>query len=316
LVNRERLSSVCWTLAGAAVLAVWAPLGIFLRHEATKGWTSEKVWQALEATLPAGSTRTEVQGWLDSQGFPYGVTTPERSGSWMARSAGLNAQDVGVQINAGVPDPNVDWGDLGGTGRISLTFFFDKQDKLLADKLSGRTAVMVVFREEGSSSLAGLVPLWWLLTCALCVICCRFVFVVWRRQIKDRFPIRKLRWVTPRRLAVCLLVVALACIAFQFIYSDLERRGPFWDKYQQIQPGMLQKEIEAFLGPPVRDIEYGGIGADQECTWKAGAQRIVVDFNVTTVRRDWEYGAIRKYFYPRSTWEKLRDVCGFARSGW
>jgi hypothetical protein len=30
-----------------------------------------------------------------------------------------------------VPDANVDWGDLGIEGKIHITFFFDKEDKLL-----------------------------------------------------------------------------------------------------------------------------------------------------------------------------------------
>jgi hypothetical protein len=297
-------------------------LGIFLRNQATKGWTPEKLEQTLDAALPAGSMRTQVQDWLDSHEFRYGLTTPQKSGPWMARAAGLKLEDVGVEIRAGVPDVNVDWGDLGDTGWINVTFFFDKEDKLLADQLSGRTASVMVFRETGTSrtwkgwSGAWLLHLWWVLTCVLCVICCGFVVAVWRSHIKARLQIRKLRWATPRRLAGCLLIVAVACIALVFIYSELERRGPFWDKFMQIQPGMTQEEIEAFLGPPVIDIDMGGGFSDHECTWKAGAQRIIVDFNVTTARRDWQYGAIRKYFYPRTMWEKLRDWCNFARSRW
>src|SRR5262249_43602395 len=36
---------------------------------------------------------------------------------------------------------------------------------------------------------------------------------------------------THRRLLVCLSL-ATACTLFLFFYSDLRRRGPFWDKYQ------------------------------------------------------------------------------------
>jgi hypothetical protein len=282
------------------VLVLWATLTVFLRYEATKGWTPEKVEQAIDEELPAGSPRERVQGWLDSRQFPNNLSTPEKSGPWTVEAAGLKPRDVAVEIQASVPTPNVDWGDLGGTGRMGVSFFFDKGDKLL-----GHTTTAFVERRRIWSSWKWLLLAWWLLTTSLLILSGRAAFLVWQQGVKDRLPFRRPAWATRRRAFLCLLIGVSTSVTIWFVYSDLKRRGPYWEKYQQVQYGMTQKEIEAILGPPARELDWGGIGADHDCTWEEGSQSIDVEFNA--VGSDGEYGARRKRFFPRSAWEKLRD---------
>jgi hypothetical protein len=107
------------------------------------------------------------------------------------------------------------------------------------------------------------------------------------------------------RLLIGLLLLVCAVVVSHAIYSDLQRRGPFWDKYKKVQPGMTQKEVEAILGPPTSEEDGGGITSDHACSWKAAPQTIVVYFNVVPGKRDDEYGAVKKRFYPETLWEKL-----------
>lgn len=99
-----------------------------------------------------------------------------------------------------------------------------------------------------------------------------------------------------------MLLIGVGSVAL-IMYSE-RRAGPFWDKYQSIQEGMTQKEVESILGPPAIKNSVGGMSSDQYCVWEEGNQRIVVDFNVTITRHDWDHGAIRKRFLPKTTWEK------------
>jgi hypothetical protein len=118
--------------------------------------------------------------------------------------------------------------------------------------------------------------------------------------------LRKLsRW----HLAICLFFSVLAGFVTLVVYSDWKNCGPFWDKYQKVQPGMTQQEVEAILGPPLEEEDWGGISSDHSCIWKEGHQTIIVDFHVSPDRKDGEYGAISKRFLPKPyrelAWEKL-----------
>jgi hypothetical protein len=56
------------------------------------------------------------------------------------------------------------------------------------------------------------------------------------------------------------------------------RSGPFWDKYQKVQLGTTETEVEKILGPP--DLEEGG-GLMSLClAWFEGDQTIAVDFDL------------------------------------
>jgi len=135
---------------------VWAALVGFFWYESTKGWTSKKVEQAIKASLPLGSTRTEVEEWLSSQGFPNSSSVPYKGGPWIVRAARADPRDVGAAVHAEVLSPNVDWGDLGIRGRIDVTFFFDKDDKLL-----GQVTIVRALGER-TWPWDWLLPPWWL----------------------------------------------------------------------------------------------------------------------------------------------------------
>jgi hypothetical protein len=113
----------------------------FLGYEATKGWTPGKLKRTVNAALPTGSTRAQVQAWLDSQGFPNGPDTPDKGGRWLAEEASVDPHRVKVQISAGVPDTNADWGDLGRSRIRSLTFCFAEEDRLVGHILLVRPEV-------------------------------------------------------------------------------------------------------------------------------------------------------------------------------
>ncbi len=58
------------------------------------------------------------------------------------------------------------------------------------------------------------------------------------------------------------------------------RRGPVWDKYQQVRLGMTEEEVNADLGPP-DDVEpLGGVRAPWSSVWFfQGGELIAVDFD-------------------------------------
>jgi hypothetical protein len=77
-----------------------------------------------------------------------------------------------------------------------------------------------------------------------------------------------------------------------------QRQGPFWDKYQRVQLGMTDKEVEEILGPP--DFTEGGGLMAEAVGWCQGQEIIVVDFQV-------DGRAFGKRFLPRTTLEKAWD---------
>jgi hypothetical protein len=86
----------------------------------------------------------------------------------------------------------------------------------------------------------------------------------------------------------------------------LNRRDPFWDKYQQVEPGLTQQEVEAILGVPTEEGNLGGIMSEHFCYWKEGEQSIYVAFFDTTRNHRHVWGVIGKRFYPSTGWEYLR----------
>jgi hypothetical protein len=55
------------------------------------------------------------------------------------------------------------------------------------------------------------------------------------------------RWLLPTLALSALVGFALAWVAY---LEPWARRGPFWDKYQQVRLRMSQSEVEGILGPP------------------------------------------------------------------
>jgi hypothetical protein len=136
MANQVATTGIRWTrvafvLLIVGVFGVWGLLAAVLRYEARKGWTPQRVEQEIGAAIPRGTPRAQAQEWLDSNGFKSALSIPVVNGPWVALEMGLDPDKVGKQITARVPNPNVDWGDIGAPGRITVVFFFDKNDRLL-----------------------------------------------------------------------------------------------------------------------------------------------------------------------------------------
>ncbi len=102
----------------------------------------------------------------------------------------------------------------------------------------------------------------------------------------------------------CLLFLC-AGLTILTVWSELKRRGPFWEKYQKVERGMTVQEVEAVLGPPTED-DAGGFSSDRIITWKDGEQWIWVYFDYhTTKTNEWKYGAYKKSYYPEPIWERF-----------
>ena len=119
-------------------------------------------------------------------------------------------------------------------------------------------------------------------------------------QSRDRWPLR-------RTLAWCSLVlgVLLVCAAVGYFIRggsehapEDERHGPFWDKYQRVQFGMSQKEVEAILGPAKMEDHWSSMGGNTWCYWEEIGQHIGVHF-AGVGRKDREDGADGKTFYGK-----------------
>jgi hypothetical protein len=82
------------------------------------------------------------------------------------------------------------------------------------------------------------------------------------------------RWLLPTLALSALVGFALAWVAY---LEPWARRGPFWDKYQQVRLGMSQSEVEGILGPPA--LEEGGGFMPLCAAWFEGRQAIAVNFD-------------------------------------
>jgi hypothetical protein len=111
---------------------------------------------------------------------------------------------------------------------------------------------------------------------------------------------RRSRWA----LFGYLLVAICACGLLLKLYSG-RRQGPFWQKFERVQLDMSDKDVEAILGPP-DDIDHfgGGTNGTYYYTWQDGEQKIVLTLNWDFTSR---YHLTNKEFYPKSTWEKVKE---------
>jgi hypothetical protein len=97
-------------------------------------------------------------------------------------------------------------------------------------------------------------------------------------------------------LSVCACAIVLAT------YSDVrKRRGPFWDKYRQVQLSMWDVEVEAILGPPAETESIGGGTSNWYMLWRDGERTITVWFGAGTGR------VMSKEFLPRMWWQHAWD---------
>jgi hypothetical protein len=106
-----------------------------------------------------------------------------------------------------------------------------------------------------------------------------------------------------RWLLVWLLLCAGAVAASLAVIAEVNRRTPFWDKYQKVRLGMTEAEVKNILGPPAAEEYPGGGLGPMVLTWVEGEQQIVV-FIYPEFRGEL---ALKKGFLPKSLWEQLRD---------
>jgi hypothetical protein len=100
-------------------------------------------------------------------------------------------------------------------------------------------------------------------------------------------------------LLACLLLLSfLFCFS---VYSEVERRGPLWDKYQHVQVGMTEKEVTDILGPADDQLDFSFRSISY---WNDGSHLIEIDF-----RADWRTGqnsvVYTKAFLPRTWWDAV-----------
>jgi hypothetical protein len=104
--------------------------------------------------------------------------------------------------------------------------------------------------------------------------------------------------VSRRWSLACLFLVVCAGLTILAIDSELNRRGPFWNKYQQVQPGMTKQQVEAILGPPTDEDFGSGLGNyNYVGIWQDGNQTMYVHF--------WRDRAYEKSFYPKAVWDRF-----------
>jgi hypothetical protein len=98
----------------------------YVIYDQQRRWTPEQVEQAVNDSLPPGSTRAQIVAFLDAKGFPRRFYLSYRDVS--AHQAGVAEADFGEAIVASVPDPGL--GLLTG-GWIHVTFYLDKSGRLI-----------------------------------------------------------------------------------------------------------------------------------------------------------------------------------------
>ncbi len=98
-----------------------------LWYQSVRGWTPEKVEQALKRSPPPGSDRTEVESWLANVGwYNYDMQAVlQEIGGWSPPQDVPNA--VGC-IKVEILNPNL---GLLDSGTIQIEFYFDHDGKLI-----------------------------------------------------------------------------------------------------------------------------------------------------------------------------------------
>jgi hypothetical protein len=88
--------------------------GFWLKWERT--WTPAKVERALVASLPPGSTRSEVKAWLEARHI-YHTDILDLDGNRRSNMLMAEIGDAASEL-------------FGSFGEISIYFYFDKDDRL------------------------------------------------------------------------------------------------------------------------------------------------------------------------------------------
>ncbi|MGL4551349.1 MAG: hypothetical protein ACRC33_09180 [Gemmataceae bacterium] len=78
--------------------------------------------------LPSGSTRPEIESYLDAKGWSHSYSTGADTLSYYGGEVGLTAKQLGGVVFAEVANPNVGWLTQGS---ITVLFFFDPDWRLV-----------------------------------------------------------------------------------------------------------------------------------------------------------------------------------------
>jgi hypothetical protein len=87
------------------------------------------------------------------------------------------------------------------------------------------------------------------------------------------------------------------------------RRNPFLAKYERVQMGMTQQEVEALLGPPADEDDAGGsLGPPPHvCVWVEGREMICVAFDADHPVGNRNKVAFKKKYLPQTSLEKVSE---------
>jgi hypothetical protein len=125
---------LAWIGAAAVALVVVTVFG-WLESYGMYGLTGERAEQMVSAALPDGSTRDQVETWLDAHGIQHGrcgrFYTIQRNNIYPR----LKTLPIESEVTADVPDAFTSW--RGRHGGIQMFFFFDKDGKLLMHIVDG-----------------------------------------------------------------------------------------------------------------------------------------------------------------------------------
>jgi hypothetical protein len=112
---------------------------------------------------------------------------------------------------------------------------------------------------------------------------------------------------SPWSIAGCFLLVIGAVAAALLTDYRLKKRGPLWEKFLQVQPGMTMTEVEAILGPADNDsLERPYFSS----SWQEDGREIDVSYTWSDdPPTDSAYVVASKRFEPKSLAERLFDWC-------
>jgi hypothetical protein len=97
-----------------------------LRLPTRQRWTPERACQAIQDALPLGSTRQQIEVFLDQNGFPHQFFGDYQDVKGRAEQLGIAAGDFGGYISTDIPDP-----DLGSySGWLRFGFYLNKSGGL------------------------------------------------------------------------------------------------------------------------------------------------------------------------------------------
>jgi hypothetical protein len=131
-------------LAGVCLLSLGTCL-VGLVYEWNRGWTPGKIERLINASCPAGTPRSEVKAWLESDPFTAALPSLIKSDIYNDIVVGLEKERRYTESLTQEKDGKLHWSiwkyvpyanvDPLSTGTISVVFHFDEQDRLAAHEI-------------------------------------------------------------------------------------------------------------------------------------------------------------------------------------